>query len=226
LTADERLTLLLDEGSFQPLPPVRPRNQLKIPGYTEKLVQSHETSGLVEAIVTGQGTIQGLKTMIGVMDSHFMMGTLNTAVGAQIRRLYLEAAHLALPVILVIASGGARMQEGLFSLFQMNTILAAKRVFDQQRQVAISVLTDPTMGGVSASFAFENDIVIAEKQAQIGFAGRRVIQATSQEQLPPHFQQASDLLAHGLIDDQVSREGLQDYLATVLRLHHGGHTDA
>lgn len=222
LRAQDRLAITVDEGSFQSLPSARSQNRLKITGYDEKLTKNQQRSGLDEAIVTGQGTIQGYATMIGVMDSHFMMGTLNTTVGAQLRQLYQVAGQRQLPLILFIASGGARMQEGIFSLMQMNTILATKQQFDRQEQVSISVLTDPTMGGVSASFAFKNDIVIAEKQAQIGFAGPRVISATGHEQLPDHFQLADDLYTKGLIDDQVSRPDIRDYLGNLLLLHQRG----
>lgn len=223
LTVWQRLAITVDEDSFVPFPQAQQsQNRLAVPDYQEKLNRSQRDSGLSEAIMTGQATIEQIPCLIGVMDSHFMMGTLNTAVGAQIRHLYQAAGRANLPLILFIASGGARMQEGIFSLLQMNTILAAKAQFDRRTQVSISVLTDPTMGGVSASFAFKNDIVVAEKQAQIGFAGPRVIEATAHEPVPEHFQRADQLFQHGLIDDQIDRAQLRQYLATLLRLHQGG----
>lgn len=220
LTAQDRLKQIVDAESFTCTSKIKPsKNGLHVPGYDEKLKNSQQKTHLNEAIMVGQATIKQLPVMIGVMDSHFMMGTLNTTVGNIIRELYLTALGNQLPVVLFIASGGARMQEGIFSLLQMNTILAAKHEFDQQGSVSISVLTDPTMGGVSASFAFQNDVVIAEKQAQIGFAGRRVIRATVQESLPVEFQSAESLLKHGLVDDVLARENIRAYLATILKLH-------
>lgn len=220
LTIKERLTITIDDGSFEPISmPPNSDNWLKVAGYSEKLAEARKKTEITEAIAVGTGSIDNKQCAIGIMDSHFMMGTLNTTVGDRIKQLYLFAAEKRIPLILMIASGGARMQEGIFSLLQMNTILAAKQQYDRCHQVSISVLTDPTMGGVSASFAFKNDIVVAEDQAQIGFAGPRVIQATSQEQLPRDFQQASQLFAHGLIDDRIRREDLRDYLSQLLTLH-------
>lgn len=222
LSAASRIEIICDSGSFEPVVHISTgKNGLQVPGYDQKLNANQQKSGLNEAILVGTAQIDAQTVMLGVMDSHFMMGTLNTVVGQAIRALYLTAAQKQLPVVLFIASGGARMQEGIYSLLQMNTILAAKRKFDQQRQVSISILTDPTMGGVSASFAFENDMVVAEKQAQIGFAGQRVITATTTQTLPPEFQKAEDLLKHGLIDDVLARQDIRSYLATVLRLHQG-----
>lgn len=223
LTAQQRLKITVDTNSFVPLEFQRKTNsQLQVPGYAEKLMENQQRTKLKEAVLAGQATINGVSLMIGVMDSHFMMGTLNTEVGRVIRVLYTTAKQRKLPLIMFIASGGARMQEGIFSLLQMNTILMAKREFDATKQVSISVLTDPTMGGVSASFAFKNDLVIAEKNAQIGFAGQRVIKATSADKLPANFQTAEDLLQHGLVDDVVAREHLRGYLATLLKLHQRG----
>ncbi|WP_137597895.1 acetyl-CoA carboxylase carboxyltransferase subunit beta [Paucilactobacillus kaifaensis] len=220
LSAVKRIEIVCDANSFEPTVKIpTSKNGLNIPGYSEKLVASQQKSGLNEAILAGQAEINQIPVMIGVMDSHFMMGTLNTIVGKVIREMYLIAARKQLPLVLFIASGGARMQEGIFSLLQMNTVLAAKRKFDQTEQVAISVLTDPTMGGVSASFAFKNDIVVAEKNAQIGFAGQRVIKATSTQPLPKEFQKAEDLLSHGLVDGVLDRQDMKTYLGTILKLH-------
>lgn len=220
LSAAKRIEIVCDAHSFTPTIKIpTSKNSLKIPNYSERLIANQQKNNLNEAILAGQAEINQIPVMVGVMDSHFMMGTLNTVVGKVIRQLYLTAAHKRQPLVLFIASGGARMQEGIFSLLQMNTILAAKREFDQKRQVSISVLTDPTMGGVSASFAFENDIVVAEKQAQIGFAGQRVIEATTAEPLPKEFQKAEGLFNHGLVDDVLARQDIRAYLGTILKLH-------
>ena len=222
LTAQQRINQVVDANSFSQIDTnVESTNHLNVPEYTQKLAKAHQQSGLDEAMVIGQAKIKAQPTLIGVMDTHFMMGTLNTAVGMIIKQLYLEGAQRRLPVVIFIASGGARMQEGIYSLLQMNTILNAKRAFDQQDLFSMNVLTDPTMGGVSASFAFEGDIVIAEKYTQIGFAGRRVIETISNEQLPVDFQDADHLKQHGLLDDVIERAAIADYVGKMLKLHQG-----
>lgn len=220
LTAQQRINQVVDKNSFKQLElNMTTVNQLKVPEYDDKLAKAKDKSGLTEAMVIGTAQIKSQRVMLGVMDTNFMMGTLNTTVGEIIKQLYFEAAEHKLPVVLFIASGGARMQEGIYALLQMNTILNAKRNFDQSKQVSINVLTDPTMGGVSASFAFEGDFVIAEKYTQIGFAGRRVIETISTEKLPIEFQDADHLKQHGLLDDVIERSEIADYIGRILKLH-------
>jgi acetyl-CoA carboxylase carboxyl transferase subunit beta len=217
LTAVQRIQQLVDPDSFQALAtPERPQNQLGFPGYTKKLAQAATTSGLTEAVVTGTATIATWPVMLIVMDSHFMMGTLNTAVTRRMITALDQAQAQRLPVILVTASGGARMQEGLYALVGMNLVLAAVERLATAQLPLITVLTDPTMGGVSASFAFKGDMILAEAGAKIGFAGPRVIQQTMPVTLPTDFQTAASLYQQGAVDAVVARPDLRAKLTTLL----------
>lgn len=224
LTVEERIAITFDEGKFNRLTvPVETQNKLNFPNYDQKLAKSRQQSGHGEAVTIGWGTIAGNPVAAGIMDNRFMMGTLSTVTGTALRQIMRWARHQGYPLILFTASGGARMQEGIYALLQMNTILAEQRRLREAGGLSINVLTDPTMGGVSASFAFKSDYVIAEGHAQIGFSGKRVIQQAIGEDLPAGFQTAEYLLQHGQLDSVVQREELRGYLQRLLRLHgYGG----
>ncbi|MFD1318318.1 acetyl-CoA carboxylase carboxyltransferase subunit beta [Loigolactobacillus zhaoyuanensis] len=217
LTASQRIQQLSE--SFQSLPEITAAPPFAFPGYQAKLAQAQQQTGATEAFNAGVATLNGQSFMLGVMDSHFMMGTLNTIVGARLRQAISAAQTQRLPLVLVIASGGARMQEGILSLLQMNTVLAAFDDLNAAGNFTLNILTDPTMGGVSASFAFAADTVIAEAGATIGFAGKRVIQGTSREPLPPDFQSAASLYQQGQLDAVVKRTDLAAVVVQLLRLH-------
>lgn len=217
LTATERLALLVDPDSWQPLAmPERPSNQLAFPGYDQKLQQAAQQTTATEAVVTGTAKINGYPAVLAVMDSHFMMGTLNTVVTRRIVTASQTAQRQAIPLIIVTASGGARMQEGLYALVGMNLILAELQRLAAAQIPLITMLTDPTMGGVSASFAFKGDLVVAEAGAKIGFAGARVIQQTMPVDLPADFQTAASLMTHGMLDAVIERPRMRAYLANAL----------
>ncbi|AMV62645.1 Acetyl-coenzyme A carboxyl transferase beta chain [Pediococcus damnosus] len=223
LTIKQRLRITIDADSWQSFETVGTSTDfLDFPGYTEKLKRAQDKTGEAEAMCAGTAKIGGFPVVIGVMDSHFMMGTLNTTIGAVIKQAMAESVARKLPLILFVASGGARMQEGIFSLLQMNTILNQWSQLEDSKNLVVNILTDPTMGGVSASFGFKADYVLAEDHAQIGFAGKRVIAQTTHEQLSDTFQTAEDLLAHGLVDQVIQREKVRSQLITLLRIHFGG----
>ena len=178
-----------------------------------------DKTGLHEAVLTGKATIQGIPFIIGVMDPNFIMGRMGTIVGEKITRLFERATKESLPVVLFTASGGARMQEGIFSLMQMAKISAAVKRHSNEGLFYLTVLTDPTTGGVTASFAMEGDIILAEPQSLIGFAGRRVIEQTIKQELPEDFQKAEFLLSHGFVDQIVPRMELKQKIHTLLELH-------
>lgn len=220
ITAWERLALTIDENSFEEWSQNLTTNDpLTFPGYQEKIQKLKEKTGLDEAVLTGEATIENQPVAIGVMDTHFIMGSLSTVVGEKICRLFEEATRLNLPVVLFTASGGARMQEGILSLMQMAKISAAVKRHSQAGLLYITVLTDPTTGGVTASFAMEGDIILAEPQSLIGFAGRRVIEQTIKQELPDDFQKAEFLLEHGFVDQIVPRKELKNRLVMLLTLH-------
>lgn len=191
------------------------------PGYSEKLDAAREDSGERDAVITGEAAIAGHCAVIGVMDHRFMMGSMGAVVGEKLTRAIERATERRLPVIVFTASGGARMQEGLVSLMQMAKVSAALARHDDAGLLYISVMTDPTTGGVTASFASLGDLILAEPGALIGFAGRRVIEATIKRHLPDGFQTSEFMLEHGFIDRIVERKRMRDTLASVLRLHEG-----
>ncbi|HEX3011019.1 MAG TPA: acetyl-CoA carboxylase, carboxyltransferase subunit beta [Syntrophomonadaceae bacterium] len=220
LTAWERITLTVDENSFREFDSsLKTINPLDFPGYDEKLDQAKQKSGLQEGIITGQAAIDGNQVVIGVMDSRFMMGSMGSVVGEKITRAIETAIKHRCPLIMFTTSGGARMQEGMLSLMQMAKTSAAIARFHQAGLLYIIVLTDPTTGGVTASFASLGDIIIAEPGALVGFAGRRVIKQTIGQQLPDKFQRAEFLLEHGMVDLVVNRSELRNTLTLLLRLH-------
>lgn len=222
LGAWERLQITLDEGSFCEWDAdMEPVNPFGCPAYAEKMAQAQKESGLREAVITGEGKIGGHRTAVAVMDSRFIMGSMGMVVGEKITRALERAAEKGLPLVIFCASGGARIQEGVFSLMQMAKTCAAVNAFAREGLLYVSVLTDPTTGGVSASFAFLGDIILAEPGALIGFAGPRVIEQTIRQKLPEGFQRAEYLRQHGMIDEVVPRSQLRAVLANILDLHAG-----
>lgn len=218
-----RLSSILDSGSFRELNPrLGAGDLLNFPGYNIKLAAARRKTGLSEAAVTAAGSIGGCKCVVGVLDSRFLMGSMSAAVGEKITLAIEYAAKNKLPLILFAASGGARMQEGILSLMQMAKTSAALARFSEKRLLYISVLTDPTTGGVTASFASLGDIILAEPGALIGFAGPRVIQQTIGETLPEGFQRAEFQMEHGFVDAVVPRSQMRNTLIQLLRLHGKG----
>lgn len=218
-----RLSLVLDHGSFRELDAdLAPQDVLHFPGYPEKLAAAQNKTGLREAAVTATGRIGGVACVAAVLDSRFFMGSMSTAVGDKITRAIEYAAAKHLPLVIFSASGGARMQEGIFSLMQMAKTSAALERFSRSGGLYVSVLTHPTTGGVTASFASLGDITLAEPGALIGFAGPRVIEQTIGEKLPDGFQRSEFQLEHGFVDQVVPRTELKEVLTRILQLHTQG----
>ncbi|RLL47881.1 acetyl-CoA carboxylase carboxyltransferase subunit beta [Oceanobacillus piezotolerans] len=223
LTAWERIDSLFDADTFEEWDKeMTSSNPLKFPDYEEKVDKDRKKTGLNEGIVTGKGLINGQPTAFAVMDSHFRMGSMGSVVGEKIANALENARKSSLPFIIFTASGGARMQEGVLSLMQMaKTSIAIKR-FSDEGGFMISVMTHPTTGGVSASFASLGDYNFAEPKALIGFAGRRIIEQTIREKLPDDFQTSEFLLKHGQLDKIVHRHEMKDLLSTLLEMHQKG----
>lgn len=222
ITAQERLALTVDDGSFEELfTGIETTNPLDFPNYLEKLAATRQKTGLDEAVLTGKATIGGQPVALGIMDSHFIMASMGTVVGEKITRLFELAIEERLPVVLFTASGGARMQEGIMSLMQMAKISAAVKRHSKAGLFYLTILTDPTTGGVTASFAMEGDVILAEPQTLVGFAGRRVIESTVRENLPDDFQKAEFLQEHGFVDAIVKRQDLPATIGRLLRMHGG-----
>ncbi len=223
MRARQRLHLITDKDSFRELyPEIGSGNPLNFPGYQAKIDTAKTASGEKEAVVCGTAAVGKQKCCIFIMDSYFMMGSMGTAVGEKITSLFEYATEHHLPVIGFTVSGGARMQEGLLSLMQMAKTSAAVKRHSDAGLLYIAVLTDPTTGGVSASFAMEADIILAEPGATVGFAGTRVIEQTTRKKLPKEFQKSEFLLEHGFIDSIVTRLEQQKLLANLLMMHMGG----
>ena len=215
-----RLEMILDENSFEEWDAQMPvSNPMEYRGYPEKLETLKAKTGLNEAVVTGKGRINGSETVIGVCDGRFLMASMGENVGEKITRAVERATEERLPVILFCCSGGARMQEGIISLMQMAKTSAAFKRHSDAGLLYISVLTDPTTGGVTASFAMLGDILLAEPGALIGFAGPRVIEQTIRQRLPKGFQRAEFLLEHGFLDAIVERPQMKEVLGNLLDLH-------
>ncbi|MGT2908048.1 acetyl-CoA carboxylase, carboxyltransferase subunit beta [Streptococcus dentiloxodontae] len=222
ISAKERLSLTVDKGSFEELfTGIETKDPLHFPDYKDKLVAVRKKTGLDEAVLTGVASIKGQKTALAIMDSNFIMASMGTVVGEKITRLFEYAITKRLPVVIFTASGGARMQEGIMSLMQMAKISAAVKRHSNEGLFYLTVLTDPTTGGVTASFAMEGDIIIAEPQTLIGFAGRRVIETTVRETLPDDFQKAEFLREHGFVDSIVKRTEMTDTIGKLLSFHGG-----
>ncbi len=220
LPAQERLSQLTDEKSFKELYRSAKSNKLNdFPEYLKKITKAQDLTSLNEAVVTGIAKINDQPCAIAVMDGRFIMGSMGQIVGEKITRLIEVADKKKYPLIILSASGGARMQEGILSLFQMSKTASALARFDDHGGFYVSVLTHPTTGGVSASFAMLGDIILAEPKALIGFAGRRVIEKTMNEQLPEAFQKAEFLLEKGFVDRIVARKDLKTTLSTLIAMH-------
>ena len=218
--AYRRIQMVIDEGTFEEWnQDLIGGNPVNYKGYPEKVQALQEKTGLKEAVVTGKGKINGRDTVIAVCDGRFLMASMGWAVGEKITRAVERATEEKLPVIIFACSGGARMQEGLVSLMQMAKTSAALKRHHEAGQLYVSVLTDPTTGGVTASFAMLGDIILAEPGALIGFAGPRVIEQTIGQKLPEGFQRAEFLVEHGFVDKIVKREELKETLAMILKLH-------
>jgi acetyl-CoA carboxylase carboxyl transferase subunit beta len=220
MPALDRINSIIDEGTFEELDAgLSSKNPLNFPGYEDKLEKSMNSTEIREAVITGKGKINGEDLMLGVMDSGFMMGSMGSVVGEKLTRAIEMATEERKPVVIFTASGGARMQEGIFSLMQMAKVSAAIAKHSEAGLLYIPVLTDPTTGGVTASFAMLGDIILAEPGTLVGFAGKRVIEQTIKQSLPEGFQTAEFLLEHGFIDAVISREKLKDTLGQLLSLH-------
>jgi acetyl-CoA carboxylase carboxyl transferase subunit beta len=222
LSADERLKLLFDEEVFQPLfGDVRPTDPLKFKDskrYRDRLREYETRTGRPDAVLTAVGTIEGVRCVVAVLDYAFMGGSMGSVVGEVLTRAVELSLREKTPLVIVSASGGARMQEGILSLMQMAKISAALGRLAQARVPYVSVLTDPTTGGVTASFAMLGDATIAEPKALIGFAGPRVIEQTIRQTLPEGFQRSEFLLDHGFVDMVVPRPQLKQTVANVIKL--------
>lgn len=223
LTAWERIESLFDNKTFEEWDKgLISNNPLNFPEYEEKLAADRKKTGLNEAVITGKGTINGQITSFCVMDSSFRMGSMGSVVGEKIARTVERAKEESLPFVIFTASGGARMQEGMISLMQMTKTSMAIKRFSEAGGLMISVMTHPTTGGVSASFASLGDYNFAEPKALIGFAGRRIIEQTIREKLPKDFQTAEFLLKHGQLDKVVHRHEMKQLLTTLLEVHDKG----
>ena len=215
-----RIRMVADTGTFQEwFTDLETENPLEYPGYEEKIADLQEKTKLHEAVTVGKCMVNGLETVLGVCDARFLMGSMGYVVGEKSTRAFERATEEKLPVVLLTSSGGARMQEGILSLMQMAKISAALARHNEKGLLYITVLTDPTTGGVTASFAMEGDIILSEPHALVGFAGRRVIENTINEKLPDDFQSAEFLLKKGFIDKIVERKDMRTVLSRLLSFH-------
>ncbi len=218
-----RLSQLLDPGTFRELDgTLTSGNPLDFPGYEQKLASARRSTGLAEGVVSAKGKLCGIPLVMVVMDSRFFMGSMGVAVGEKVTRAVETARKAKLPLVIFTASGGARMQEGILSLMQMAKTAQAIQKFQDAGGLYITVMTHPTTGGVTASFASLGDIALAEPGALSGFAGPRVIEQTIGEKLPEGFQRAEYLLEHGFLDAVVPRDRMKETLCSILRLHGKG----
>ncbi|NMB46354.1 MAG: acetyl-CoA carboxylase carboxyltransferase subunit beta [Firmicutes bacterium] len=220
----ERLRQIADEGSFEELHThLVSENPLDFPGYSDKLAQAQEKTGLDEALIIGKAAIQGTSCMLAIADFDFMAGSMGSVVGERVTRAFESAIELELPVVIFSAGGGgARMQEGILSLMQMAKTSQAAERHNRAGLLYLSVLTNPTLGGVYASFACLGDILIAEPGALIGFAGPRIVEETTRQKLPNGFQSAEFAMEHGMIDKIVHRKDMRQVLGRILCLHGKG----
>ena len=222
ISARDRIEAILDGESFTELfGELKSLNPLDFEGYEEKVSKQIEKTGENEGVITGVGSIEGLPVAIGVMNPMYMMGSMGSVIGEKLTLITEHATQHNLPLIIFTASGGARMQEGVFSLMQMAKTSMALERHSSEGHLYISVLTDPTTGGVTASFAMLGDVILSEPNALIGFAGPRVIEQTIRQKLPEGFQRAEFLLEHGFIDKIVKRTELRKTLGLLIKLHGG-----
>ena len=218
----ERIAIIADKGTFKETDAdLKTIDPISFPGYGEKLKEAKKNSNIEEAVICGICEINGIECGIFAMDSNFMMGSMGTVVGEKITKLFEKATEAGLPVVGFTTSGGARMQEGIFSLMQMAKVSGAVKHHSEAGLLYIAVLTDPTTGGITASFAMQGDIIIAEPGALIGFAGQRVIEQTTGEKLPAGFQRAEFQLEHGFVDMIEERARLKYTIGKLLELHRG-----
>jgi acetyl-CoA carboxylase carboxyl transferase subunit beta len=223
MNSSERIDSFLDENSFLEInAEMTSENPLNFPDYLEKLEKDIQKTNLNEAVVTGTGTVGGNQIVVAIMDSTFRMGSMGSVVGEKITRAIEKADELSVPFVIFTASGGARMQEGVLSLMQMAKTSVALKRFSDNGGLIISIMTHPTTGGVSASFASLGDYNFAEPGALIGFAGRRIIEQTIREELPEDFQTAEFLLKHGQLDAVISRLEMRDKMINLLEIHQPG----
>ncbi len=220
MSPSERIAITCDEGTWEELDAgMRTKNPMDYPDYDKVIEKAQKKAGILEGVVTGRCKICGQDTVLALMDSHFMMGSMGSVVGEKVTRVVEYATKNRLPIIIFTTSGGARMQEGIISLMQMAKVAEALGRHDEAGLLYITVLTDPTTGGVTASFAMLGDIILSEPKALIGFAGQRVIQGTIHQKLPEGFQRAEFQLEHGFVDRIVHREKLRGELGKILLLH-------
>lgn len=220
LSARERIAITADRDSFQEFDrDMKSLNPIDFPDYDEKQAELRESTDLNDAIITGTALIKGSPVVMGVMDSRYMMGSMGSVVGEKVARAFEYATEKGLPVVMFTASGGARMQEGIVSLMQMAKTSGAVKLHSDAGGLYISVMTDPTTGGVTASFASIADIIIAEPKVLIGFAGRRVIEGTIKQRLPEDFQLAEFMHEKGFVDMIVERRKMRSVLSHLLKLH-------
>lgn len=226
VSARARIEQLFDEGSFEEMfdniKPTDPLDFVDTESYKDRLTKAQEKTGLDDAVITGIGTIEGHKTAFAVMDFDFMGGSMGSVVGEKVTRIIEKAIELRLPMIAVTSSGGARMQESALSLMQMAKTSCACARLDEAGLLYVNVITDPTFGGVTASFGTLGDIIVAEQGARVGFAGRRVIEQTIRQKLPSDFQTAEYLMKYGQVDVVSPRKELKDTLANILSMHEKG----
>ena len=223
INARTRISQLFDEGTFEELfkniLPTDPIKFVDTESYADRLKKAHEKSGLDEAVITGIGEIQGHKIASAVMDFEYMGGSMGSVVGEKVTRIMEEAVKQKIPMLAITSSGGARMQESALSLMQMAKTSCACAKMDEEKILYICLLTEPTFGGITASFGTLGDIIIAEQGARIGFAGRRVIEQTIKQKLPADFQTAEYLLKYGQVDVVSNRNDLKDNLTKILKMH-------
>jgi acetyl-CoA carboxylase carboxyl transferase subunit beta len=226
MKSSQRLSLLLDENSFEEINQDLSSHDIlgfeDTKPYQKRILDAEEKTQMKEAIVTGTGTIEGHRVAIGIMEFEFIGGSMGVVVGEKVVRLSELATTQKIPLLIVVSSGGARMQEGMFSLLQMARTSGAIGRLQKQNGLFMTVLTNPTTGGVSASFAFLGDIILAEPGATIGFAGARVIEQTTRQKLPPKFQTAEFLLDHGQLDKIVERKHLKRIIGRILGFYYRG----
>ena len=225
INARTRISQLFDAGSFEEffkgVRPTDPLNFVDTESYAERLKKAHDKTGLDEAVITGLAMIEGHKIAVAVMDFDYMGGSMGSVVGEKVTRIMEKALALKLPMLAITSSGGARMQESALSLMQMAKTSCAVGKLDEAGLLYINLLTEPTFGGITASFGTLGDIIIAEQGARIGFAGRRVIEQTIRQKLPSDFQTAEYLLKYGQVDIVSKRKNLRKTLANILDMHKG-----
>lgn len=226
LSPRERVQMIVDKNTFHEyFTTIESSNPIDFKGYDKKIRSYQKRSNEKTAILTGIGKIDNMSIAIACMNPYFMMGSMGSALGEKLTRLIEMATDKNLPIIIFTASGGARMQEGVFSLMQMAKISGALKKHSNQGNLYLSILTDPTTGGVSASFAMLGDLILAEPKALIGFAGPRVIKQTIKSELPKGFQRSEYLLEHGFVDQIVKRKSMKSFISRVLRIHQVGYNE-